>query len=267
MDPMNDKPQTGTEKQADASSPFPAREQYKIQLDVFEGPLDLLLYLIKKEELDIYDIPIERVTRQYMRYLDLMRMLDLNIAGEFIVMAATLMMVKSRMLLPVDERADLEEEDEEDPRWDLIKQLVEYKKFKDAADHLQHLELSRENVFGREGQDLQWGVDTGTTLKDVGIFDLISAFNEALSKIPKEELTEIFGDRFTVADKVDSLLAQFKESSKLSFLGILKTMHSRQEMICTFLAILELMKLNKVIAMQDVQFGEMVLVSTDEAPA
>ena len=113
-----------------------SQEEYKVQLEVFEGPLDLLLYLIKKDELNIYDIPIVRITNQYMQYMDLMRMLDLNIAGEFIVMAATLMMIKSRMLLPPEERAELEAE-EDDPRWDLVRQLVEYKKFKDAAIFLQ----------------------------------------------------------------------------------------------------------------------------------
>ena len=129
-----------------------AQEEYKVQLDVFEGPLDLLLYLIKKDELDIYDIPIESITNQYMQYMDLMRMLDLNIAGEFIVMAATLMMIKSRMLLPVEERPDVEEE-EEDPRWDLVRQLVEYKQFKDVACRLQERELRQEGVFslGEEG--------------------------------------------------------------------------------------------------------------------
>ena len=110
------------------------RRRIRFSLDVFEGPLDLLLYLIKKEEVDIHDIPIGRITDQYLEYTWLMKVLDLNIAGDFIVMSATLMLIKSRMLLPVDERSDVEEE-EEDPRWDLVRQLVEYKKFKDAADH------------------------------------------------------------------------------------------------------------------------------------
>src|SRR5210317_944929 len=122
------------------------QEEYKIQLEVFEGPLDLLLYLIKKEEVDIYNIPIEKIATQYMDYLNLMKMLDLNIAGEFLVMAATLMMIKSRMLLPEEERPELEEE-EEDPRWELVKQLVEYKKFKDAASKLGDRELMQEDVF------------------------------------------------------------------------------------------------------------------------
>ena len=103
-----------------------SQEEYKVKLEVFEGPLDLLLYLIKKEELEIHDIPMEKITSQYVQYLELMQMLDLNVAGEFLVMAATLMMIKSRMLLPVEDRPELEEE-EEDPRWDLVRQLVEYK--------------------------------------------------------------------------------------------------------------------------------------------
>ncbi|HAL91623.1 MAG TPA: chromosome segregation protein ScpA, partial [Verrucomicrobia bacterium] len=125
-----------------------SQEEYKVKLEVFEGPLDLLLYLIKKEELEIHNIPMEKITSQYIQYIELMKMLDLNIAGEFLVMAATLMMIKSRMLLPVEDRPEMEEE-EEDPRWDLVRQLVEYKKFKDAALHLESLELRREDIFGR----------------------------------------------------------------------------------------------------------------------
>ncbi|MDD4736715.1 MAG: segregation/condensation protein A, partial [Kiritimatiellae bacterium] len=133
------------------------QEEYKVELEVFEGPLDLLLYLIKKDEVDIYDIPIERITNQYMKYMEVMRMLDLNIAGDFLVMAATLMMIKSRMLLPVEDRRDQEEEDDNDPRWDLVRQLVEYKKFKDAALHLEECEFVQENIFGRDGEGVQLG--------------------------------------------------------------------------------------------------------------
>lgn len=128
-------------------------DEYKVNLEVFEGPLDLLLYLIRRDELDIYDIPIERVTRQYLAYLDVMRMLDLNIAGEFLVMAATLMMIKSRMLLPVEERLAEEASEEEwlDPRLDLVRQLIEYKKFKDAAGRLLERETLRSEIFGAGG--------------------------------------------------------------------------------------------------------------------
>ena len=129
-------------------------EEYKVQLEVFEGPLDLLLYLIRKEEVDIYDIPIERITTQYVQYIDLMRMLDLNVAGDFLVMAATLMMIKSRMLLPVEERTADEEPEEEwiDPRLDLVRQLIEYKKFKDAAAQLLEREFLQSEIFGAGGE-------------------------------------------------------------------------------------------------------------------
>ena len=153
-----------------------AKNDYKVELEVFEGPLDLLLYLIKKDEVDIYDIPIEKVTAQYMEYLNLMRMLDLNIAGEFIVMAATLMLIKSRMLLPIEERSDIEDDEEgDDPRWELVRQLVEYKKFKDAAGRLQENELYQEDIFGIGGQVLSLASDeSSVVLQDVSIFDLIS---------------------------------------------------------------------------------------------
>lgn len=237
------------------------REDYKVQLEVFEGPLDLLLYLIKKDEVDVYDIPIERVTQQYLQYLSLMQMLDLNIAGEFLVMAATLMMIKSRMLLPVEERPELEEE--EDPRWDLVRQLVEYKKFKDAAQHLEELALRREDVFAREGEAVQLGPEPELALQDVSIFDLIAAFNEALKKAPKEDLAEIFSDRYTVADKIDYLRAQLRDQKALRLSELLRGMTHRYEMVCTFLAVLELIRLKQLRARQSGVFGEIELLAAE----
>ncbi len=238
------------------------QEEYKVQLEVFEGPLDLLLYLIKRDELDIYDIPIERITQQYMQYLDLMKMLDLGIAGEFLVMAATLMMIKSRLLLPVEERPELEAE-EDDPRWDLVRQLVEYKKFKDAADHLEELALRREDVFIREGEHVELGPDPEVSLHDVSIFDLISAFNEALKKAKKEDLAEIFTDRYTVAEKVDFLSGLLKRERRARLSSLFAGMQHRYEMVCTFLAILELIRLKQMRAVQGGPFGEIELMALD----
>ncbi len=238
------------------------REEYKVRLDVFEGPLDLLLYLIKRDELDIYNIPIEHVTRQYMQYLEAMQMLDLNIAGEFLVMAATLMMIKSRMLLPVEERPELEPE-EEDPRWDLVRQLVEYKKFKDAALHLEWLALKRENVFAREGEHVHLGAEPDVALQDVGIFDLIAAFNEALKKAPKESVAELFSDRYTVAEKIDELTRILRERASIRLGEMLRGMRHRYEMVCTFLAVLELIRVKQIRARQDAAFGEIELVPVD----
>ncbi len=241
-----------------------SRDEYKIQLDVFEGPLDLLLYLIKRDELDIYNIPIERVTQQYMQYLEAMQMLDLGIAGEFLVMAATLMMIKSRMLLPVEERPELEPE-EEYPRWDLVRQLVEYKKFKDAALHLEELALGREDVFVREGEHVQLGAEPEVALQDVSIFDLIAAFNEALKKAPRETVAELFADRYTVADKIDELTRTLKERGGVRLGELLRGMHHRYEMVCAFLAVLELIRLKQIRAQQDSLFGDIELVPADAA--
>ena len=237
-------------------------DPYKVELDVFEGPLDLLLYLIKQDEVDIYDIPIERITNQYMQYLDVMKMLDLNIAGEFIVMAATLMMIKSRMLLPVEERPEME--DEEDPRWDLVRQLVEYKKFKDAAAHLGDLEVRQENMFSRSGEGIQLGPEPDIALEDVSIFDLITAFNEALRKAPREELKEIFAERFTVAEKIDLIIGVMRDKGKASLSRLLAGMTHRYEMVCTFLAILALIRLKQVRAKQSDHFGDIDLVPVEE---
>ena len=238
-----------------------ANEEYKISLDVFEGPLDLLLYLIKKDELDIFNIPVEHVTKQYMSYMDMMKMLDLNIAGEFLVMAATLMMIKSRMLLPVEHRPDLEDE-EEDPRWDLVRQLVEYKKFKDAAEHLDDLQLEQENIFGRGADNVELGHDGSVALNDVGIFDLITAFQEALKKAKKEDnLTEIFADKWTVADKVDTIMRIIRTQGHTRLLTLFEGMTHRYEMVCTFLAILELMKLRHIRAVQREHFSDIEIVA------
>lgn len=244
-------------------SGLPSQDDYKVSLDVFEGPLDLLLYLIRRDEVDIYDIPIERITTQYMQYLDVMQMLDLNIAGEFLVMAATLMMIKSRMLLPVEERA-AEEDDEEDPRWDLVQQLVEYKKFKDAATFLQDLEFHQENIFlPEEPGGIELGPDPDKALEDVSIFDLIAAFNEALKKARDENLTELFHEKYTVAEKVDHLLDLMKTTGRARLSSLFATMTHRHEMICTFLAILELMRLRRIAVRQEGSFGEIELQAVE----
>src|SRR5689334_5329865 len=170
---------------------------YKVQLEVFEGPLDLLLYLIKKEEVDIYDVPIERITRQYLEYIDTFRMLDLDVAGEFVVMAANLIYIKSRSLLPVSQQPPDEEAEEEDPRWELVRQLLEYKKFKEAAEHLQTRAQVQENLFSRVPEA---PLAAERPLGEVSIFDLLNAFQTMLKRVTtKENLREIFEENFTVS--------------------------------------------------------------------
>ncbi len=253
--------------------PFPLpHDDYKVSLEVFEGPLDLLLYLIRKEELDIYDIPIERVAGQYAEYLGLMEMLDLNIAGEFIVMAATLALIKSRMLLPVEQQSatDAEEYDEADPRWDLVRQLVEYKRFKDAASRLQEREFLQQNVFGPGGDPLVADGDGGPEerpLGDVGLFDLIAAFQEVLAHAPVEPIGEIEPILWTVPDKIDMILRLTQRSETVAFSKLFHRHSARGEIIVTFLALLELLRLRQVMVYQSGAFSEIVLKQIPEGVA
>lgn len=238
---------------------------YKVRLEIFEGPLDLLLYLIKKTEVDIYDIPIEKITKQYLEYLQVMRMLSLDIAGEFLVMAATLMLIKSRMLLPTEERAEQEGQDVdegEEPRWALIRQLVEYKKFKDVASYLGHRAIEQESVFPRHEASVP-DVEGGGELKmgDVSIFDLINAFNETLKRVAqKENLREIFEETYSVTDKIEEILWTLGEKGTVKFHNLFDHAATRAEIVATFLALLELIKVKQVRAQQSAHFGEIEIV-------
>jgi segregation and condensation protein A len=235
---------------------------YKIKLEVFEGPLDLLLYLIKKEEVDIYDIPIARITDQYMEYLTLMQMLNLEVAGEFLVMAATLMHIKSCMLLPADQQAvDPEAESGEDPRWELIRQLVEYKKFKDAALQLGRREEEQANIFSRQAPDAGIAVDAEAPLAEVSIFDLIGAFNDVLKKAgARTDFHEIFDEKITVSDKIEEILYTLRNRSELIFGDLFAQAQSRTEIVLTFLALLELIRLKRLKVRQETAFGEIHVI-------
>jgi segregation and condensation protein A len=231
---------------------------YKVKLEVFEGPLDLLLYLIKKDEVDIYEVSIERITSQYLEYLETFRMLDLEIAGEFVVMAANLIYIKSRSLLPVHQQPPEEEAEEEDPRWDLIRQLIEYKKFKDAAFQLHHRALVQEGIIVRVPEKPAFE-DSGTLLKsEVGIFDLISAFQKVLKKIElkREDLREIFEESFTVSDKIDFIMRTVQGHRPVTFFDLFATAASRTEIAVTFLALLELIRMRQIRVFQDGLFAE-----------
>lgn len=243
------------------------RDDYKVDVEVFEGPLDLLLYLIKKDEVDICDIRIERITAQYMEYLGLMRMLDLTIAGEFIVMAATLMMIKSRMLLPEDERPELEAE-EADPRWDLVRQLLEYKKFKDAARHLEQRAFVRENMFDRGAElHVEAAPEAALPLQDVSIFDLISALNDALKRVKVEEFGQIYDDQYTVADKIEDVLRRVRSEARVLLSDLFGRLATRHEIVCAFLAVLELIRLRQVRVRQGAEFGDIEISRGDEDAA
>ena len=231
--------------------------EYKVKFEVFEGPLDLLLYLIKKEEVDIYQVNLTRLATQFIEYIDTMRLLDLEIAGEFLVMAATLMYIKSRELLPVDMQAQVEgEEDGEDPRWELIRQLVEYKKFKDAAAQLQTLEARQEHIFPRLPARLEFEANSPSR-QPASLFDLINAVNGVLKQFSqREDLRDIFEDKWSVSEKIAYLLRVLSERLSLRFSGLFEGVTSRSEIVVTFLALLELIRLKQVTAVQREPFGE-----------
>ena len=231
---------------------------YKVKLEVFEGPLDLLLYLIKKDELDIYDIPIERITRQYLEYMELFNILDIDIAGEFVVMAANLIYIKIRSLLPVDQRPPEETVEEEDPRWELVRQLIEYKKFKDAAFHLQKREIEQQNIFSRAPAAPDLAAER--PLGEVSMFDLINAFQSVIKRVEaRTDMREIFEENFTVSDKIDLIMKMTATGVALAFSELFASAASRTEIVVTFLALLELIRLKQVRAMQNEEFGEIEL--------
>ena len=236
-------------------------DNYKVKLDIFEGPLDLLLYLIKKDEVDVLDVNIERITKQYIEYLDTFKMLNIDLAGEFIVMAANLMYLKSRTLIPKPVRPPgTEEEDEDDPRWELIRQLIEYKKFKDAAQFLGRRQLQMEGVYPAtpEVPDLK-KADAEAGIGELGIFDLIRAFQKVLDRFKKEDLREIVDDRFTVADKIEFLLHRVPPGDSIPFYQLFDGATTRDEVIVTFVAMLELMKLRQFRITQAGLLGEITL--------
>lgn len=219
---------------------------YSVKLQAFEGPLDLLLHLIKKAEIDIYDIPIADITRQYLEYIELMKTLNLDVAGEFLVMAATLLHIKSKMLLPVPEEPEMEEED---PRADLVKQLLEYQSIKEAAFSLDKREMLERDVFVRkafpEEEDAeiqQQGVD----LEGVTLFQLIEAFKKVIAELPEAAFHEVIGERISIGDKISLIMETLDRENDISFYDLLKGGKSRPEVIVTFLAILELIKLKMI---------------------
>jgi segregation and condensation protein A len=235
---------------------------YKVKLEIFEGPLDLLLYLIKQDEIDIYEISLERITSQYLEYLQAFKELNIDIAGEFVVMAANLIYLKSRSLLPADQQPPDEDAEEDDPRWDLIRQLIEYKKFKEAAALLHTRALEQERIFARSGTGPGAIATVPLPLGEVGIFQLINALQTVIRRVEaREDLREIFGEHFTVSDKIDSILRRVSDGLPLKFSELFAAMASRVEIVVTFLALLELIRLKQVRITQTNPFDEIEIAS------
>jgi len=240
---------------------------YRIKLPVFEGPLDLLLFLIRKNELDIYDIPIESVTRQYIDALHAMQELDLEIAGDFFVMAATLMEIKSRLLLPKGQHAvaDDGEDDDIDPRWELVHQLVQYKKFKDASTQIDALITQRHDLMERRGPATAPIEPTERPLQPVDRIKLWQAFNTVLRRLAETRIVgEIHEEQVTVSDRMDDLLAHLKAQKRFTFSSLLPDKTTLRYLVATFLAVLELTRLKHLRLSQDEAFAD-ILCSAVEA--
>ena len=246
-------------------------DDYKVNLDVFEGPLDLLLYLIRREELDIYDIPIEHITAEYMKFIKEARELNLDIAGEFVVMAATLMVIKSRMLLPVERRTVNEDGTEEwvDPRLDLVRQLIEYKKFKDAAIRLETMEALTANSFDYGGGRPKFektAADARGALSHLDLYDLLTAFQEVLARANELPHEELKGSRFSVPEKMDIVLNRARSEGQVAFVSLFAEDAPKGEIIVTFLALLELIRQHRVIVYQNAAFHEITILPSKEEP-
>jgi len=242
-------------------------QEYRVQFDVFEGPLDLLLHLVKKQEVDIYQVNLTRIATEFVAYIEQMRELDLEVAGEFLVMAASLLYIKSRELLPVDlqVKPETEEEDGDDPRWELIRRLVEYKKFKDAAAALQTCEENAENRYSRRPGRIEFTEDAAPRRSEVSMFDLVGAVSQILKRFQsRDDIREINADPFTVSEKIEALRQLVTEGRVIKFSDLFAAARSRNEVVVTFLAMLELTRMKHLVIFQSDDFGE---IEVTRAPA
>lgn len=229
---------------------------YTVQAGGFDGPLDLLLHLIKQNEVDIYNIPIAAITRQYLEYVELMKELNLDIAGEFLVMASTLIQIKSRMLLPVPSEEETDEEEAEDPRAELVRRLIEYQRYKDAAQQLGELPQLGRELFARTfpAPDLE-GVQPEEEPLELAMFDLVEAFRRVLVKVPAETIHEVGSEHISIADRINDVLALLQEEGTADFETLFDPCPSREFVVATFLAVLELCKMRLIRLSQAVSFG------------
>lgn len=224
--------------------------QYEVRLEIFEGPMDLLLHLIRKNKVDIYDIPVALIMDQYLEYLEMMRTLNIDVAGEFLEMAATLAYIKSRMLVPSTTAAE-EEEEEEDPRLELVRPLLEYARIKEAASVLAELPQLERDVYVREipAEEL-WGLGNGEELAEVGLFELITALQGLVQRAKPGKSIYVTSDSLRVKDRIGQLVEILAGVSSITFQELFREGADKTEVIVTFLAILELVRLRMVRAFQ-----------------
>jgi segregation and condensation protein A len=233
---------------------------YKIKLDHFEGPLDLLLFFIKRDELNIYDIPIHQITQEFLEYVNLIKMLDLEVAGDFILMASTLMHIKVRMLLPreVDEKGE-----EIDPRSELIQALLEYKKYKEVSEELAYFESQQRKLSFRgnfSADEKESPPEYEILLKNVTIFDLAKAFRKVIEGLKPQPVHEIRKINITIDEQIEVILKMLDENKDLHFLSLVHGMHEKIRIVITFIALLELVKMQRIGLKESPNFNDFVLV-------
>ncbi len=235
---------------------------YQVRIENFEGPLDLLLHLIKKNEINIYDIPIAMIAQQYLSYIEAMKDLNLTVAGEFLVMAATLLQIKSKMLLPVEESAG-DDEDGPDPREELVRRLLEYKTFKEAARQLDTQERMWREIYSRPAVSHETSSESDDAILDnIGLFDLVDALQTILNRNPGKKLLEIIPDNLTVRDRMNAILEALEGQESIGFEALFEASCHRLVIIVTFLALLELSRLRTVRVYQAESFGPILVSRT-----
>ncbi len=236
---------------------------YEVKLDIFEGPLDLLLYLIKKNEINIYDIPIAYITEQYLRYIEMMRALDINVAGDYLVMAATLMQIKSRMLLPAPKE---EEGEQEDPRKELVDRLVEYQLFKELAKYFREREEERQDWFPRRVfPEVDEVFEPDEIVLANNVFELLTAFSRVLHSVNDvSAVHEIVMEHYTVEEKIHELLHLLLDHRHIRVNALFARARSRLEIVAIFLAVLELVRLGEVLIRQTSPFGDIELYRNEQ---
>jgi segregation and condensation protein A len=232
---------------------------YKIKLEQFEGPLDLLLFFIKRDELNIYDIPISKITKEFLEYVNLIKMLDLEIAGDFILMASTLMHIKARMLLPreIDEKGE-----EIDPRQDLINALLQYKRYKEMSEEFSLLESAQRRISFRGNfslDEIEAPHDYEVLLKNVSVYDLAKAFRKAIESIKDEPVHEVQKLNITIDEQIQFILDNLEKNIQLHFLTLINGMNEKIRIIITFIALLELTKIGQVGIKESDEFNDFVL--------
>ena len=230
---------------------------YKVKLENFTGPLDLLLYFIRRDEIDVYDIPIAQITAEYMETVDMMQTLNLNVAGEFILMAATLMRIKAKMLLPKPQLGD--EDEVEDPRAELVQQLLEYQRFKEMAYDLDKLAMERGQYhprgFEMNSPDLE--EDAAAYLKDVTLYEIARLFKNSMDNMPVIQPYELHREQVHLGDQKVLISRSFDIDGRLRFSALIKKLKTKLEVVVTFLAVLELVRMRQIIVIQNDLFGEM----------